>query len=207
MKLYYTPGVCSLAPHIVLYEAGIAFEAIRVDLKAKKTESGEDYLQISERGGVPLLELDNGEKLTEGVAIMQYLADLKPELKLAPANGTFERSRLQESLNFIATEIHKAHWPLFYPDQAGEKARDVYTEKLKKAYDHTAKKLTGKEYLCGSDFTIADAYLFTILGWSKKVHLDLSAWPTLVEYQKRIGSRSKVVAAMNAEGLLEQKAA
>lgn len=206
MKLYYTPGVCSLSPHIVLSEAGFDYELEKVDLKTKKTESGADYNTIAEKSSVPLLVLDNGEKLSEGVAIVQYLADLKPEANLAPKNGTFERVRLQEWLNYISTELHKSHGPLFNP-AAGPQAAEFFTAKIKKAYDYVSEKLKGKQYLTGDQFTIADAYLFTVINWHNFVKIDLSPWPVLVEYQKRVAARPNVQKALKAEGLLEQKAA
>lgn len=203
MKLYYTPGVCSLSPHIVLNELGVPYEAEKVDLKTKTTESGKDYNTIAEKSSVPLLVLDNGEKLTEGVAIVQYLADLRPETGLAPQNGTFERVRLQELLNYIASDFHKSHFPLFRPG-FGQEAIEIYTQKIKSAYDFLSRILTKQPYLMGDTFTVADAYAFTVINWHNFVKLDLSPWPALVEYQKRIMGRPGVIAAMRAEGLLTQ---
>jgi glutathione S-transferase len=201
MKLYYTPGVCSLSPHIVLREAEYQFDLEKVDLKTKKTEFDQDFNTITEKSAVPFLVLDNGETLTEGVAIVQYLADLKPETNLAPKNGTMERVRLQEWLNYISTEIHKTHWPLFYADQAGEQAGQVYLKKLYKAYDYVSSSLQDKQYLMGDQFTVADAYMFTVINWHNFIKVDLSPWPVLVEYQKRVAARPKVQEAMKAEGL------
>jgi glutathione S-transferase len=201
MKLYYTPGVCSLSPHIVLREAEYQFDLEKVDLKTKKTEFDQDFNTITEKSAVPFLVLDNGETLTEGVAIVQYLADLKPETNLAPKNGTMERVRLQEWLNYISTEIHKTHWPLFYADQAGEQAGQVYLKKLYKAYDYVSSSLQDKQYLMGDRFTVADAYMFTVINWHNFIKVDLSPWPVLVEYQKRVAARPKVQEAMKAEGL------
>ncbi len=206
MKLYYTPGVCSLSPHIVLCEAGFDYELAKVDLKTKKLEDGSDYNAVAEKSAVPLIVLDNGDILTEGPAIIQYLADLKPETNLAPANGTFERVRLQEWLNYITTEMHKTHYPLFFKE-CGEQAAEVYLKKLKNTYSYVSKKLEGQQYLMGDQFTVADAYLFTVVNWSTFLNLDLSPWPVLVEYQKRVAARPAVQKAMKAEGLLEQKAA
>ncbi len=206
MKLYYTPGVCSLSPHIVLNELGLKYELEKVDLKTKKTESGADFNTISDKSAVPLLVLDNGEKLTEGVAIVQYLADQRPEANLAPQNGTLERARLQEWLNYIATEMHKTHFPLFHAE-CGKDAAEVYTKKLKAAYDYVSSQLKGKKYLFGEQFTVADAYLFTVVNWHNFIKLDLSPWPVLVEYQKRVAARPGVQAAMKAEGMLDAKAA
>jgi glutathione S-transferase len=202
MKLYYTPGVCSLAPHIVLREAGYKFELEKVNLKTKKTEFGEDFSVINDKSSVPFLVLDNGETLTEGVAILQYLADQKPETNLAPTNGTMERVHLQEWLSYISTEVHKTHWPLFYTDQVGEQASQVYLQKLKKAYDYVSNALQGKQYLMGDRFTVADAYMYTVLNWHNFIKVDMSPWPVLVEYQKRVAARPKVQEAMKAEGLI-----
>lgn len=207
MKLYYTPGACSLSPHIILQEAGYKnYELIKVDLKTKKTQYGEDYNNIAEKSAVPLLVLDNGEVLSEGVAIIQYLSDERPQANLAPKNGTFERIRLQEWLNYIATELHKGHYPLFHPE-AGSTAKEIYLDKLKKSYNYVSDKLKNKKYIFGDEFTIADAYLFTVLSWHKYINLDLEQWPVLAEYKKRVESRPKVQEALKAEGLLEAKAA
>lgn len=207
MKLYYAPGVCSLSPHIVLAEAGFDYELEKVDLKTKKTETGADYLAINSKGAVPLLELDNGEKLSEGVAIVQYLADQKPEAKLAPANATLERARLQEILNFISTELHKAHTPLFYKDQVGDQAANFYTEKVKKAYAYLSEQLGDKPYLLGDQFTVADAYLFTIMGWEGYLQADFSLSPTLIKFKERVAARPAVQKALRAEGLIQAEAA
>jgi glutathione S-transferase len=202
MKLYYAPGVCSLAPHIVLREAGYEFELEKVNLKTKRTEFGEDFSALNDKSSVPFLVLDSGETLTEGVAILQYLADQKPEANLAPMNGTMERVHLQEWLSYISTEVHKTHWPLFYTDQVGEQASQVYLQKLKKAYDYVSNALQGKQYLMGDRFTVADAYMYTILNWHKFIKVDLSPWPVLMEYQKRVAARPKVQEALKAEGLI-----
>lgn len=196
-----------MSPHIVLTEAGYDFEIEKVDLKTKKTETGTDYFEINERGIVPLLVLDNGEQITEGVAIVQYLADQKPEAGLAPANGTLERTRLHELLNFISTEIHKGHEPIIYRDKAGEQAAELYIEKLKSRFAYIAKQLGDKKYLMGDEFTVADAYLFTTMGWANFFEIDLNLPASLIEYQKRVAARPAVQKVMNAEGLLEQKAA
>lgn len=206
MKLYYTPGVCSLSPHIVLNELGLKYDLEKVDMKTKKTESGQDYNNIAKKSAVPLLVLDNGEQLTEGVAIVQYLADLKPDAGLAPPNGTFERVRLQEILNYIATDFHKSHFP-FFSSECGEETKAVYTKKIHAAYDHLSSKLQNNPYLLGDHFTVADAYAFTVINWHKFINFDLSPWPILVAYQKRIAERPAVQATMQAEGLLNKKAA
>jgi glutathione S-transferase len=201
MKLYYAPGTCSLSPHIVAREAGLPLTLVRVDNKNKKTESGEDYRAINPKGYVPLLELDNGARLSEGPAIVQYLADLAPAAKLAPANGTFERYQLQEWLNFITSEVHKQFSPLFdatMPDEAKEKFRN----KLASRFDWVAEQLQGRDYLMGS-FTVADAYLFVVLGWTKFTGPDLARWPALQQYVDRIAARPRVQEALKAEGLLK----
>ena len=203
MKLYYTPGVCSLAPHIVLREAGYEFELEKVNLKTKKTEFGEDFSVLNDKSSVPFLVLDNGETLTEGAAILQYLADQKPETNLAPTNGTMERVHLQEWLSYISTEVHKTHWPLFYTDQVGEQASQVYLKKLKKAYGYVSNALQGKQYLMGDRFTVADAYMYTVLNWHNFIKVDMSPWPVLVEYQKLVAARPKVQEALKAEGLIK----
>jgi glutathione S-transferase len=202
MKLYYAPGVCSLAPHIVLREAGYEFELEKVNLKTKRTEFGEDFSALNDKSSVPFLVLDSGETLTEGVAILQYLADQKPEANLAPMNGTMGRVHLQEWLSYISTEVHKTHWPLFYTDQVGEQASQVYLQKLKKAYDYVSNALQGKQYLMGDRFTVADAYMYTVLNWHNFIKVDMSPWPVLMEYQKRVAARPKVQEALKAEGLI-----
>ena len=201
MKLYYAPGTCSLSPHIVAREAGLPLTLVRVDNKNKKTDAGEDYRAINPKGYVPVLELDNGVRLTEGPAIVQYLADLAPASKLAPANGTFERYGLQEWLNFITSEIHKQFSPLFdatMPDEAKEKFRN----RLATRFDWIVERLQGRDYLMGS-FTVADAYLFAVLGWTKFTGPDLARWPVLQAYVARVAARPHVQDALKAEGLLK----
>jgi glutathione S-transferase len=205
MQLYYSPGACSLASHITLLEAGLPFDLKRADLKAKKVEDGSDYLAINSKGAVPALKLDNGQVLTEGVAIMQYLADQKPESNLAPKNGTFERYRLQEWLNYLTSELHKSYSPLFNP--ANDPAvKDYALTNLRKKYDWISSQLTGKKYLTGDTFTIADSYLFTLLNWAQGLSIDLTPWPALREFQARVAARPKVQEAMNAEGLTRKAA-
>ena len=201
LTLYYAPGVCSLAPHIVIHELGLEYKAVKVNLRTKQTEHGEDFDSIATKSSVPLLMLENGESLTETAAMLQYLADLKPSAKLAPDASTFERVRLQEWLNYIATELHKTHWPLFFKDQAGQQAYNVYLEKLKKSYSYIQSKLDNQSFLMGDHFTIADAYCFTVINWHKTLKLDLSPWPGLADYQQRVQQREKVQSAMKAEGL------
>lgn len=200
MKLYYTPGACSLSPHIVAHELGIALQLHKVDLKTKQIENGADYLTINPKGYVPLLTLDNGELLSEGPAIVQYLADLKPESGLAPPNGTLARYRLQEILTYINSEIHKSYSPLFNPSTTPE-VRAEREEYLRKRYALIEKKLGEQPYLIGSSFSVADAYLFTVTNWSNFVKLDLSGFPNVLAFQKRVAERPAVQAALRAEGL------
>jgi glutathione S-transferase len=206
MKLYYSPGACSLSPHIVAHELGLPVAIEKVDTKAKTTESGRDYLQVTEKGYVPALELDNGDVLTEGPAIVQYLADLKAGTTLAPANGTFARSRLQETLGYINSEIHKSYSPLFKADTP-DATRSERLEYLRKRYALIEKTLAKQHWLLGDHFTIADAYLFTVTRWAEFVKLDLSVFPALTAFQQRVAARPAVQAALAAEGLIKQKAA
>ena len=202
MKLYYAAGACSLSPHIVALEAGIAVELEKVDTKAKRTASGEDYWQINPKGYVPALQLDNGELLTEGTAIVQYLADLKPESGLAPANGTTARYRLQETLGYINSELHKSYTPLFKPDTP-DAVRDERKDYLRKRYALLDQHLSKHDWLIGEQFTAADAYLFTVTNWAQHVGLDLSDFPAIVAFQQRVASRPQVQSALKAEGLLK----
>ncbi|MBK7847145.1 MAG: glutathione transferase GstA [Zoogloea sp.] len=200
MKLYFSPGACSLSPHIVLREAGFDFTLEKVNLRNRQTASGVDFTTINPKGYVPALELDNGELLTEGPAIVQYLADQVPDRRLAPPCGTLERARVQEWLTFIGTELHKNFSPLFNPvatDDAKEAARANLARRLPIA----AQVLEGRHYLTGEAFTVADAYLFTVLTWTRLVDVDLSPWPSLGAYLERVGARPSVQAAMEAEGL------
>jgi glutathione S-transferase len=202
MKLYYSPGACSLSPHIVSREAGIKLDIVKTDLKAKTTDKGGSFLEINGKGYVPTLELDDGQRLTEGPAIVQYLADQKPEMNLAPKAGSMERYRLQEWLNFISTELHKGFSPLFnpaMPDEAKKIARDRLTQRL----SWLDKQLAGKEYLMGNQFTVADAYAFTVLNWTGPTKIDLAEWPNLKSYHGRIAKRPAVQEAMKAEGLIK----
>ena len=205
MKLYYSPGVCSLAPHIVAQEAGIPLKYEKVDLKAKRTESGADFWQITPKGYVPALEIANGEVLTEGPAIAQYLADLKPESKLVPANGTKERYRLQEMLGYINSEIHKSYSPLFHAETP-EVTRAERKAYLQKRYAYLDAILAKQPYLLGDTFTAADAYLFAVTRWAKGADVDLSAFNALNAFQDRVAGRPAVQAAMTAEGLLKKAA-
>jgi glutathione S-transferase len=200
MKLYYAPGACSLSPHIVSREAGIPVELQKVSTKDKTMEGGGDYWQVNGKGYVPALKLDDGEVLTEGPAIVQYLADKKPESGLAPKNGTTERYRLQEWLNFLTAEIHKSFSPLFRPNTPDE-YKTISKENLGKRFDWLDKQLAGKDYLMGNHFTVADAYLFTLLTWTKPTQIGLDKWPNLKAYVERVRARPKVKEALKAEGL------
>lgn len=202
MKLYYSPGACSLSPHIVAREAGLDVAIERVSLAKKTTESGTDFNTINPKGYVPTLQLDSGDILTEGPAIVQYLADQKPASGLAPANGTIERYRLQEWLNFISTELHKGFSPLFNPKTPAE-YKEMVKERLASHFDYLTQQLSGKQYLTGDSFSVADAYLFTVLNWTKMVQIDLSRWPILKEYQGRVAARPAVHSALKEEGLLK----
>ncbi len=206
MKLYYSPGACSLSPHIVAREAGIPLTLVKTDTKTKRIESGADFLAINPKGYVPALELDNGEVLTEGPAIVQYLADRKPESGLAPAHGTRERYRLQEMLGYINSEIHKTYSPLFKPDTP-DATRAERKEYLRKRYALIEDILAKRTWLLGDHFTVADAYLFTVTSWAKHVELDLSAFKALNAFQQRVAARPAVQAAMQEEGLIRKAAA
>ncbi len=201
MKLYYSPGACSLSPHIVLNEGGFTYETERVDLASSKTETGADYRAVNPNGYVPALLLDDGQVLTEGPAIVQYLADLVPEKRLAPPAGTMERYRLMEWLNFISTELYKAFGTLFNP-KAPQNWKDIVKAQLIRRIEHASQRLAGKTYIMGDDFTVADAYLFTVLGWGKYVGIEISPWPTLTAYFGRVAARPAVQAALKAEGLV-----
>ena len=202
MKLYYKSGACSLSPHIVLREAGLAFELVPVDLAAKKTASGDDYLAINPKGYVPALVLDDGEVLTEGPAIIQYLADRVPDKGLAPRAGTMARYKLQEWLNLIASELHKGFGQFFNP-QLPEAWKPIAKALLGRRLEVVARALEGKDYLMGQTFSVADAYLFTILRWAPRIDLDLSPWPVLAAYVERVSARPAVRAAMLTEGLIK----
>ena len=200
MKLYYAPGVCSLSPHIVLEEAGLKHGLVKTDIRAKTIDGGGDYKKTNPLGYVPALELDDGTILTEGPAIVQYIADKVPEKKLAPANGTLERYKMQSWLNFVSSEMHKGFSPLFNPAMP-EEGKKIARERLATRFEHLNKHLQGKDYLMGSAFTTPDAYLFTVLRWTVPNKLDLTPYPNLVAYMKRVGARPAVKAAMKAEGL------
>jgi glutathione S-transferase len=202
MKLYYSPGACSLSPHIALREAGIAFEAVKAPTKTHQLDDGTDYYTINPLGYVPLLELDDGTRLREGPAIVQYIADQAPLKNLAPANGTLARYRLQEWLTFIGMEIHRGFGPLFNPastDEVKAAARDRLASRLK----WVDGELAGKQYLMGDQFTVADGYLFTTTNWAKMTGVDLSGFANLLAYRERVGARPAVQEAMRAEGLMK----
>ncbi len=200
MKLYYSPGACSLAPHIAMREAGIPVDLMKVDLKAKQYDGG-DFKQVNSKGYVPAVETPAGV-LTEAPVILQYIADQKPESGLAPKPGDPARYKLQEMLNFITSEMHKGMGNFFNP-ALNDGWRQAVTDRLGMRMDWVAKQLEGKQYIMGDKFTVADAYLFTILNWAGPSKFDMSKWPTIVEYHKRVGARPKVQEALKAEGLVK----
>lgn len=202
MKLYYSAGVCSLSPHIALEEAGLSYEAISAPTKTHQLPDGSDYYKVNPLGYVPLLVLDDGRQLREGPAIVQYIADQVPEKKLAPANGTFERAKLQEWLNFISTELHKNFSPLFNPATPAE-YKTMMMVKLQDRLKFTDGELAGKQYVMGDNFTVVDGYLFTVTNWAPLVGLDLTPFTHLNALRTRIAARPAVIAAMKAEGLLK----
>jgi glutathione S-transferase len=201
MKLYYSPGACSLAPHIALREIGAEFSIEKVDLKAKKTETGADFAAINPKGYIPALKLDDGDVLTEGVVLQQYIADLKPSSKLAPARGTRERLKLEELLVFLSTEVHKNFSPLFGPTTPDE-YRTISKDKIAARFDYLEKQLAdGRAFLTGADFTIADAYFFALTNWTRPTGIDLSRWPLITAFAARVAARPAVQDALKAEGL------
>ena len=202
MKLYYSPGTCSLSPHIALHEAGLPFQAVMASTKTHKLADGTDYYGINPKGYVPLLELDDGQRLSEGPAIVQYIADLAPASRLAPAAGTMERYRLMEWLNFISSELHKGFSPLFTPGMP-EEAKTMARNKLGDRLAWVNGQLEGRPYLMGDTFTVADAYLFTVASWGKFVAVDIAPFTTLTAFMARVAARPAVQAAMKAEGLIK----
>lgn len=205
MKLYYATGTCSLAPHIALREAGLSFDLVRYDMKNAALDGGGSLAEVNEKGYVPVLELDDGDRLTEVSAILQWIADHAPEAKLAPPNGTMARYHLQEWLNFIATEIHKIYWPLFHD---GAEIENTHArERLDRRFTWVEQKLGDQPFLTGDSFTIADAYLLTVLNWTRAAKIDLEKWPKLAAYRTRLRERPGVAAALEAEGLLKRKPA
>jgi glutathione S-transferase len=200
MKLYYLTGACSLASSIALRDAGLKFELIKVDRKTRKAADGLDFNEVNPKGYVPALQLDNGEVLTENVAVLQYIADRNPAAKLAPAAGTMERYRLMEWLSFINSEIHKGFSPLFRQD-ASEDVKQYTRKNLTNRLDYLQRALGSKKFVMGEQYTVADPYLFTVLSWGEHVGIDLATWPQLKRYVDGIGTRANVIEARRAEGL------
>jgi len=201
MKLYYSPGACSLSPHIALREAGLAFEPVLASTKSHQLQDGTDYYAINALGYVPVLELDDGTRLREGPAIVQYIADQVPLKNLAPANGTLPRYRLQEWLTFIGTEIHKTYSPIFNAAMP-EEAKKIFRDKLASRYRWVNGQLEGKEWLMGEQFSVADCYFFAVTRWAKPMNIDLSGAPNVVAHHERMGARPAVREALQVEGLL-----
>ena len=200
MKLYYSPGACSLSPHIALLEAGLPYDLVKVDLRAKKLENGDDYLKVNPKGQVPALGMDNGELLTEGPVIVQMIADKAAGKNLAPTRDSAERYKLQEWLNFITTELHKNFGPMFSPVLADD-AKAFFKDRLMGKFKYLEGALAGRDYLMGKQFTVADGYLFTMLSWADRMKFDLSALPNLLAYKARVAARPKVQEALTKEGL------
>jgi glutathione S-transferase len=201
MKLYYSPGACSLSPHIALLEAGLPHDLVKVDLRAKKLENGDDYLKVNPKGQVPALQLDSGEIVTEGPVIVQMIAD-RVGKDLAPARDSTERYKLLEWLNFITTELHKNFGPIFSPVLADD-AKAFFKDRVMGKFKYVDSQLGGRDYLMGKQFTVADGYLYTMLSWADRMKFDLSAMPNLLAYKERIAARPKVQEALNKEGLLK----
>jgi glutathione S-transferase len=202
MKLYYSPGACSLSPHIALHEAGLAHELVRVDLKEKKTETGEDFAKINPKGQVPALMLDSGELVTEGPVIVQVIADKAAGKNLAPANGTDERYKMQEWLNFTTSELHKNFSPLFNPSIPDD-VKKFFIDRIMGKFKYTDSQLADRDYLMGKQFTVADGYLFVMLAWADRMKLDLSGFKNLMAFKARVAARPNVQAALKMEGLLK----
>ena len=202
MKLFYAPGACSLSPHIILHESGLKHTVAKTNLKDKTFDGGGDFKLKNPHGYVPVLELDDGSTLTEGPAIVQYIADKVPEKKLAPAPGTMERAKMQSWLNFVSTEIHKGFSPLFNPAMP-EEAKKLFREKLLQRFEVLDRHFAKSDYLMGSSFSLPDAYLFTVLNWTKPTNIDISQFKHLTAYHERMGARPSVQAAMKAEGLIK----
>jgi glutathione S-transferase len=202
MKFYYSPGACSLSPHIALHEAGLDHELVKVDLKAKKTETGEDFVAINPKGQVPALMLDSGELVTEGPVIVQVIADKAAGKNLAPANGTDERYKMQEWLNFTTSELHKNFSPLFNPTIPDE-VKKFFTDRILGKFRYADSQLDGRDYLMGKQFTVADGYMFVMLTWADRMKIDLSAMKNLMAFKQRVAARPNVQAALKMEGLLK----
>lgn len=205
MKLYYSPGACSLAPHIVLRETGLVFDLIRVDLPSHKVNAQDDYYEVNPKGAVPVLELDDGERLTEGPVIAQWICDRAGRTDLMPAAGTIARYRVMEWQNYVTSELHKAYSPLFKPD-FNEEGKAWFRQALRKRYEYVTRRLERSHFLTGSDFTAADAYLFVVTNWAARVGLDLQNLAALDAFMTRVRTREAVQAALAAEGLLKQSA-
>lgn len=201
MKLYYSPGACSLSPHIALLEAGLPHELVKVDLRAKKLENGDDYLKVNPKGQVPALQLDSGELVTEGPVIVQMIAD-KAGKGLAPARDSAERYKLLEWLNFITAELHKNFGPMFSPVLADD-AKAFFKDRVMGKFKYLDSQLAGRDFLMGKQFTVADGYLFTMLSWAERMKFDLSAMPHLTAYKARVAARPKVQEALTREGLMK----
>jgi glutathione S-transferase len=202
MKLYYSPGACSLSPHIALLEAGLPYDLVKVDVRAKKLENGDDYYQINPKGQVPALGLDNGDIMTEGPVIVQMIADQAAAKNLAPARDSAERYRLQEWLNFVGTELHKSFSPLFNPAIPDE-VKAFFKDRIMGKFKYADSKLAGRDYLMGKQFTVADGYLYTMLRWAEGNKMDLSALKNLMAFKDRVGARPKVQEALTKEGLMK----
>jgi glutathione S-transferase len=202
MKLYYSPGACSLSPHIALLEAGLPYDLVKVDVRAKKLENGDDYLKVNPKGQVPALGLDNGEIMTEGPVIVQMIADQAAGKNLAPARDSAERYRLQEWLNFITTELHKNFSPLFNPAIPDE-VKAFFKDRIMGKFKYADSKLAGHDYLMGKQFTVADGYLYTMLRWAEGNKMDLSGLPNLMAFKDRVAARPKVQEALTKEGLMK----
>jgi glutathione S-transferase len=205
MKLYYSPGACSLSPHIALLEAGLPYDLVKVDVRAKKLENGDDFLKVNPKGQVPVLQLDNGEFVTEGPVIVQMIADQASAKNLAPARDSAERYKLLEWLNFITTELHKNFSPLFQP-VIPDDVKSFFKDRIMGKLKYADSKLAGQDYLMGKQFTVADGYLFTMLSWAERMKFDLAAMPNLLAYKARVGARPAVQAALAKEGLMKAAA-
>ena len=205
MKLYYSPGACSLSPHIALLEAGLPYDLVKVDLKAKKLENGDDFLKINPKGQVPALALDSGELVTEGPVIVQMIADKVAAKNLAPARDSAERYKLQEWLTYINSEVHKSFGPMFSPVLADD-AKAFFKDRVMGKFKYIDGALAGNDYLMGKQFTVADGYLFTMLSWADRMKFDLAALPNLVAYKARVGARPMVQEALTKEGLMKAAA-
>src|SRR3977135_1465091 len=202
MKLYYSPGACSLSPHIALLEAGLPYDLVKVDLRAKKLENGDDFLKATPKGKVPVMALDTGELVTEGPVIVQVIADQATAKNLAPARDSAERYKLLEWLNFITTELHKNFGPMFSPVLADD-AKAFFKDRVMGKFKYVESQLAGRDYVMGKQFTVADGYLFTMLAWADRLKFDLAALPNLLSYKARVAARPKVQEALTKEGLMK----